>query len=660
MKMKLGRGEKAKAKGTKPVKGSKKDVAEAKDSRKKRARGGGGGGGVGVKEKLTLHGEKIVLGIAVLFALGLLYTGFSSSREVDATRTPTHLVSQVTQAKQRINQPRWDTVYKPQRLQNLRLTERAQRALADISVDSYTTPQPWKPLIFPPRTKRSDPQLIPAQELMVEAGVAAVAIRREGTFTERTAADTTAETRSVSAKDLDEWEEGGAGESSGGSGEAETLHFACVKALVPFQQQIDKYNEVFQDSSGYNAARDFPNYFTFFVERAEVKPDGSELVWERLKRYDDEMTSRFASSPQEIAGRDYVIELDTFSGANFKLPPLMRQNLERWALHPRIPREEHEEGFSEGPLNEGRAEAEIDPFEAARRGNIWSEEEGSHFEESTHIEEGSYGMREKVTEYKLVRYFDYQVEPGKSYRYRIQLFLEDPNDPADVARALNPQMLSNDVMVRLRTVYQDEETKKYAHFRATDWSQPSAVVTIPSGHQMIAGTVTPARSLSLPGRNTRLTRPYDEPKVKLVVVQWDTERASPVPVEIEARRGMTGVFTKTTEFLPSGDNRLEQLKDYEFQAQNSVLVDIAGGEPVFPRQRDIVSPGEIVVIDETGNVVIRSELDDIPAFDRYTFEPPEDRDGGPKSRGQRRRGRRGDDEELEEEFINTVPEEEKI
>ena len=41
-----------------------------------------------------------------------------------------------------------------------------------------------------------------------------------------------------------------------------------------------RFVEVFKDGSGYRESRDFPHYFTYFVERAEVTPGGGDLVWQ--------------------------------------------------------------------------------------------------------------------------------------------------------------------------------------------------------------------------------------------------------------------------------------------------------------------------------------------------------------------------------------------
>src|SRR5690606_12609102 len=41
---------------------------------------------------------------------------------------------------------------------------------------------------------------------------------------------------------------------------------------------------------------------------------------------------------------------------------------------------------------------------------------------------GGYGNPMAGVDYKLVRFFDFDAQPGKIYRYRVRLFYRDPNN----------------------------------------------------------------------------------------------------------------------------------------------------------------------------------------------------------------------------------------
>ena len=41
------------------------------------------------------------------------------------------------------------------------------------------------------------------------------------------------------------------------------------------------------------------------------------------------------------------------------------------------------------------------------------------------------GMKQPIVKYKMIRFFDFTAEPGKSYQYRVRVMIEDPNRPLD-------------------------------------------------------------------------------------------------------------------------------------------------------------------------------------------------------------------------------------
>jgi len=86
----------------------------------------------------------------------------------------------------------------------------------------------------------------------------------------------------------------------------------------------------------------------------------------------------------------------------------------------------------------------------------------------------------------MVRFFDLTADPGKLYRYRVKVLLEDPNRPRDPKAAPAVRTLDAEARKRVEEVEaQDAEYNKDArrpkrtYFRKTDWSEPSNIVTIP-------------------------------------------------------------------------------------------------------------------------------------------------------------------------------------
>jgi hypothetical protein len=58
---------------------------------------------------------------------------------------------------------------------------------------------------------------------------------------------------------------------------------------------------------------------------------------------------------------------------------------------------------------------------------------------------------------------------------------------------------------------------------------------------------------------------------------------------------------------------------------NSVVVDIAGGEPLPSQVRGetLTAAGEILVLDANGNLTLRNELDDLDRYKQHTYRPPD-------------------------------------
>jgi hypothetical protein len=83
-------------------------------------------------------------------------------------------------------------------------------------------------------------------------------------------------------------------------------------------------------------------------------------------------------------------------------------------------------------------------------------------------------------------------------------------------------------------------------------------------------------------------------------------------------------FRTDAEYLRPTDDALELLRDYQFRVK-SLVVDILGGQPLPGlRGENLTTPGELLVLDEYGNLHARNELDDADTYQQNTFEPPEE------------------------------------
>jgi hypothetical protein len=184
-------------------------------------------------------------------------------------------------------------------------------------------------------------------------------------------------------------------------------------------------------------------------------------------------------------------------------------------------------------------------------------------------------------DYKLVRFFDFDAQPGKTYRYRVRLFYRDPNNlfamrsgagtaAAGAAGAgygavsgessgyegsssyassgygsgmggtggpLKEYMLTPEVLTRLNSVPEADGGAEEVYYRTTEWSLPSEDVVVPfAPEKRFAGAGEAARRFPLPGGGD-FPIALSEPQAKIAVSRWDNARAVDVPTEIDARRG---------------------------------------------------------------------------------------------------------------------------
>jgi hypothetical protein len=60
------------------------------------------------------------------------------------------------------------------------------------------------------------------------------------------------------------------------------------------------------------------------------------------------------------------------------------------------------------------------------------------------------GYAERLVKYKLVRFIDQTVEKGRQYRYRVKVYVEDPNYPSDLYEAPSLAGLHEEAQTRVR------------------------------------------------------------------------------------------------------------------------------------------------------------------------------------------------------------------
>lgn len=142
----------------------------------------------------------------------------------------------------------------------------------------------------------------------------------------------------------------------------------------------------------------------------------------------------------------------------------------------------------------------------------------------------------------LFRYFDFSVEPGKTYRYRVRLILQNPNFGKRIADAGG---LAHVVAGETRT---------------TDWSNITQPVTVPKDLFYFVTRINEPRASS------RLL-----PSAQMDVYHWDSKYGTMVNKSFEVRMGQPIADEVETEVIDAAGQVVEEM-DYTFKAE-SFLVD---------------------------------------------------------------------------------------
>jgi hypothetical protein len=459
-----------------------------------------------------------------------------------------------------------------------------------------------------------------------------------------------------------------------------------ICAVVPFSKQWEEYRVAFKDSrGGQDPERDVPKYIAVWVDRLDVTDDptidpATAKGWKRLKlrelvRMEDK---EYAAQVRELADPDAIDPKLTHP-----VPPFLLTDLRPALLHPDVPRmsfdiakEKVEDTTDAVEIDEG-GEIIRDSAEAGSgSGGMGQRGFGSGGFGSGGMGQrgfgsggsrpgkgggppprggmgqgsgrgssgyGSGGMSSGPVDFetyrpvskKLVRFVDFEAQPGHKYRYCVTLVLDDPNRPLDPASEPDPTSLDEKVRERVKTAEQAEEKKaeelkkaggdpadarQYYSYIKSPVSEPSEVVTMPSSEWFYAGESVPAATITINGA----TIATNEPSSKVLAVQWDATHGIFAPAEQVVHRASTLNYHGDIEFLHPTAGDLRKYPNYDLHTDGIVL-DMFGGEKLpgtGDSKEPIRAPGETLIMDAQGNLVVTDEARDIEGYRRFIVPEP--------------------------------------
>lgn len=583
-----------------------------------------------IREFFVQHVEKIVFAaVVVCFAL-IVYR--ATAREMFPTTpdnqpvTPDKLAGYAGDAKEW-----WEkTVPDPLDCPTGDYPAIAARSRIPIELADYDTERPWD---FPPigqRTKRGEPPLDPVEGLRGTADCGRISM-------------------------LAEVEDAAASLPPGGSGATpRTLpnvrsvpvergqRWVVLTGLVPYGKQIERFQDYFKTAQQRNPQTDFPAYRGYIVQRAEVSSadpnaplNWSETFYSGTAR--KEATNEWASRAQMISEVVDPIFLDT-DGVNkgpvlsFPLPPLVDREWDESVVHkPDIPFFRREYGMLNPEEEVGpEGAAPEDPFASGDSNRPFYDRRSAVYTPPSRGYEGpmtgSYllGQANRAPKHLLFRFFDFNVEAGKRYRYRVRLVLWNPN------LTVEDRYLTDEVLAKKTQIEEQAEKECSAgNTRAagailwkwklveSDWTEPSDVISVPRNSRLLALSVRPPRAGA--------DRSGD-----VMVISWVEDRGIEAFSEQSVGRGKVANFRgrrfpETKQPRKSSKSPLEEVQMYAppegletgldepppvDYLTDTLVLDMHGGETIRGKDR-LKRPGAILLLDPDGALVVRHELDDL-------------------------------------------------
>jgi len=483
-----------------------------------------------IKNWLLAHGEKVAFAVVALVFVMFVYSALQRET-VSADFEPTRLGELAGSVETHLNNSKWD----PSREQ-LQVVSYANRAKTrEVKLTDFPLPNPFNPPVADPKARRGVPEILPAEELRVAAGLDTFAIKT---------APVAAAAGGNQAKQPPAQEP-----SAGDADKLQAKPWAVVTALVPVHKQQQAFDALFTGAVSYDPKSDTALYLKPVLERTEATAgDPNAAKWEPVadgKAFEEIWRG---AAPEIVSPKFIAPDLTA------KLGDLAQGTWDEAVSHPKVPLIGEEQPPAAPPADAPPGTKPAEP----------------------------------VIEHLLLRAFDYTVQPGKKYRYRVTLVAANPNAGKHPSYLKDPKS-------------GQESTLK------SPPSQPSSVVTIPDGHGVLAGAVEG-------GSRTR------EPTATIVVTSIDARTGLIAATEMkEVRRGTVG---NTEQRAVKARNPLNKsIQDLDLAIKSNIMVlDISGGKPLGAKSK-LTTPGEILLMDANGNLTVRSEMDDV---EQYNIAMPVD------------------------------------
>lgn len=603
-----------------------------------------------------LHGEKIGIAVAVGI-FGTMIAGGAGLEKFELT--PDQITDAATRADTNIKNSEVAPAEYDEALVNYDYNAYAELIKSAVTVNAYETPNRWEQSLFPDKNKRPTVSPLPVENLRAIPCVGAIM------YKELTANNAVGAMAGGAMGGAGGMNAGGPGAAMGGGamgmngtgGETKGRQWIAVTGSIPIRKQQAAYGDLFGNAQYLDDVRDQPRYLFYELQRGEVDSSG-EVKWEKVDvlRAIKKENNQWNGVGSEQVGFAYrAPTTSSYPPMAMSCPPMANKPFgEEIANLPNIPLNSAEqievqsaelEKWNElqaamNQIDEGTL-LDRDPFEGASAGGAGGMgglgASGGMGGMDTMGGMGGMGAsggmgangagggnawlvnREAVAksmlsaqtvasvEYYLFRYFDFEVEEGKTYQYRVKLLLANPNYGVEERFVEDPTTVEQKIV-------------------ESEFCEPSNPASLGRSARIFAESVeAPAR-------------PGAEPRVRMASIYFDQESATeslaqgqamtlgqlanfykkphePVAVAgaLSMNAGMTGAAGTGSRGGRGG--RGANKPTTVDHVSDACLVDAVGGEKISGVE--LRSPGKIMILEPNGYLQVREVKEDARELGRY-------------------------------------------
>ena len=646
----------AKAKEDKEAKAAKKaeKAAKSKSKPKKKPSSSGSDG----YNFFLQYGEYLLIAVGVLLFGGLVAMGGGLEK---FTLTADQINSSSSRAEETIKNSKvtpkeYDpsvVVYPYEAYSELIKTA--------VKVNAYDTPVRWEQSLFPDRNKRPDVKPLPLENLRAQSCIGAIMYQEISASNANQAGGGMGGMGGMAGGGMGMTGGGMGGMAGGmgmnGGGKTEGKQWITITGSIPIRKQTAIYSDLFSDAQYLDDVRDQPRYVYYELQRGVVGPGGS-VDWKKvdvIKAMKKE-NQQWAGVGSDQVGYNYMAPIvANFPPMAMNCPPMISKPFgEEIANLPNIPLNSSEQiAIQADELKEwNQLQEEMnqidesslldrDPFADARGGaggvgmgsgmmggmsstgagmmagmgsgmgggmgtgmdggmgsNAWLTNENA-------INRARMRVKAAVSvDYYLFRYFDFDVQPGVTYQYRVKLILANPN------YGVKEEFVENTATVEQRYV-------------ESEFSEASNPVALGADARVFAQKVEAA------------TRPGAEPRITLSSIFFDAESASESIVQDrQLKRGQVanfygeahnpvnvqgGMSMDDMSAMFGGSSSKKGGKKNTKKTVNHIsdvtVVDALGGDKIS--NSELLSPGKVMILESNGLLQVREIKEDARELGRY-------------------------------------------